>query len=291
MRGLIRDRCEAEPMRALLVEGGGVRSSFAAGVLDALAEQTDPFDVVAGTSAGALLAAAFLSGQPGRSLRVLRHPDCQAAFGRIGEFLRGGDLVDLDGLYEAAERLDPLDIQALVDQPSRFLVTVTDVETGQGSLIEPEREEVVEALIATSALPIAVREPRSLRGKRWLDGGIAVPIPIQQVIDLGATEVLVVRTREQSYRNSGTSGRLAAAWFDRRWPALADALRVRGDVYNATVSLLEAPPPGVVVQQIHPRRAPACSRTGGTDVDIVRDHLMGVDAGQTWLTEQRLLQA
>ena len=61
-------------MRALLVEGGGVRAAFAAGVLDALLEHDEPFDLVAGTSAGALLAAAYLAGQKGRSLRVLRDP-------------------------------------------------------------------------------------------------------------------------------------------------------------------------------------------------------------------------
>ena len=76
-------------MRALLVEGGGVRAAFAAGVLDALLEHDEPFDLVAGTSAGALLAAAYLAGQKGRSLRVLRDPGCRAAFGRITDFLRG----------------------------------------------------------------------------------------------------------------------------------------------------------------------------------------------------------
>ena len=61
-------------MRALLVEGGGVRAAFAAGVLDALLEEEEPFDMVAGTSAGGLLAAAYLAGQRGRSLRVAQHP-------------------------------------------------------------------------------------------------------------------------------------------------------------------------------------------------------------------------
>ncbi len=287
-QGFMRDRSEPFTMRALLIEGGGVRSAFAAGVLDALTDEVEPFDIVAGTSAGALLGAAFLAGQHGRSARVLRDPACRAAFGRIGDFLRGGDLVDLDLLYDAAEALEPLDAAALCAHPSRFFVTLTDVESGAGCLIEPEPDELVDALIATSALPIAVREPRRLRGRRWLDGGIALPIPVQQSIDLGATHIVIVRTRQAGYRNSGRSGRLAAPWFDRHQPALAEALRNRGDVYNAMLDLIEAPPAGISIEQILPRRAPACSRTGGTDVDVVRDHLMGMDAGRTWLTEQRL---
>ena len=275
-------------MRALLVEGGGVRAAFAAGVLDAMLEEDEPYDVVAGTSAGALLAAAYLAGQKGRSLRVLRDPACRAAFGRITDFLRGGDLVDLELLHETADRLEPLDAEAVMMHPARFLLTVTDVDTGLGHVLEPSAEELTAALKATSALPIAVRSPISVRGMTCLDGGIAIPLPVQQIIDLGATELVVVRTRLASYRNSGTSGRLAAPWFERKQPALAEALRRRGDVYNAMVDLLEHPPKGVAVQQIHPRRAPACRRTGGSDVDIVRDHLMGLDAGQVWRSQRRV---
>jgi hypothetical protein len=69
---------------------------------------------------------------------------------------------------------------------------------------------------------------------------------------------------------------------------MAKALRQRGEAYNAMVDLLEHPPDGVSVQQIWPRRTPACRRTGGTDVDIVRDHLMGVDAGQAWRSQRRI---
>lgn len=275
-------------MRALLVEGGGVRAAFAAGVLDAMLEEDEPYDVVAGTSAGALLAAAYLAGQKGRSLRVLRDPACRAAFGRITDFLRGGDLVDLELLHETADRLEALDAEAVMMHPARFLLTVTDVDTGLGHVLEPSAEELTAALKATSALPIAVRSPISVRGMTCLDGGIAIPLPVQQIIDLGATELVVIRTRLASYRNSGTSGRLAAPWFERKQPALAEALRRRGDVYNAMVDLLEHPPKGVAVQQIHPRRAPACRRTGGSDVDIVRDHLMGLDAGQVWRSQRRV---
>ena len=275
-------------MRALLVEGGGVRAAFAAGVLDALLEGDEHFDLVAGTSAGALLASAYLAGQPGRSLRVLRDPTCRAAFGRITDFLRGGDLVDLELLHETADRLEPLDAQAVVDHAARFLLTVTDVASGVGHLIEPTAEELTDALKATSALPIAVRSPIAVRGMTCLDGGITIPIPVQQVLDLGATELVVVRTRVAAYRNSGRSGRLAAPWFERKQPAMAEALRRRGDVYNATVDLLEHPPEGVTVHQIRPRRAPACRRTGGSDVEIVRDHLMGMDAGQAWRSQRRI---
>ncbi len=49
---------------ALVVEGGGMRSVFTAGVLDTFLEHGyDPFDLFIGSSAGSLNLSAFISGQ------------------------------------------------------------------------------------------------------------------------------------------------------------------------------------------------------------------------------------
>lgn len=57
----------------LVVEGGGCRGIYAAGVLDVLYEEELPVGglagVSAGVSAGAIHGASFVSGQPGRSIR------------------------------------------------------------------------------------------------------------------------------------------------------------------------------------------------------------------------------
>ena len=90
-------------------------------------------------------------------------PGCRAAFGRITDFLRGGDLVDLELLHETADRLETLDDEALMMHPARFLLTVTDVDTGLGHVLEPSSDELTDALKATSALPIAVRSPIRVR--------------------------------------------------------------------------------------------------------------------------------
>ena len=58
--------------------------------------------------------------------------------------------------------------------PARFLLTVTDVDTGLGHVLEPSSNELTDALKATSALPIAVRSPIRVRGMTCLDGGIAI---------------------------------------------------------------------------------------------------------------------
>ena len=54
----------------LVVEGGGVRAIYAAGVLDVLHDLHLPFSGVIGVSAGAIHGISFVSGQKGRSYRI-----------------------------------------------------------------------------------------------------------------------------------------------------------------------------------------------------------------------------
>ena len=59
---------------ALVVEGGGMRTIFAAGVLDSFHENNfDPFTLYLGVSAGSLSLASHLAGDYLRNYRVLMH--------------------------------------------------------------------------------------------------------------------------------------------------------------------------------------------------------------------------
>ncbi|WP_413698821.1 patatin-like phospholipase family protein [Psychromonas sp. KJ10-10] len=65
---------------ALIVEGGGQRGIFTAGVLDSwLAQDFNPFSLLIGTSAGAQNLSTYMTHQPGHAkqsiMRLSRHPD------------------------------------------------------------------------------------------------------------------------------------------------------------------------------------------------------------------------
>ena len=53
----------------LVLEGGGHRGIYTAGLLDVFLENKFSFDAIMGVSAGCVHGASFLSGQKGRSLR------------------------------------------------------------------------------------------------------------------------------------------------------------------------------------------------------------------------------
>ena len=118
---------------ALVVEGGGMRGIFAAGVLDAfLQERFNPFDLLIGVSAGAITLASYLSGQYQRYYRIITGPMNMKEFLSFRRFVRGGHLMDLDWLWEYAAEHEPLDTKAATCNPAHeYLVGVTDALTGE----------------------------------------------------------------------------------------------------------------------------------------------------------------
>ena len=56
----------------LVLEGGGMRGIYTAGVLDAFMERRITFDGVIGVSAGAIHGCSFVSNQKGRSIRYYK---------------------------------------------------------------------------------------------------------------------------------------------------------------------------------------------------------------------------
>ena len=115
----------------LILEGGGMRGVYTAGVLDAFLDAGIEFSSVYGVSAGSCHACSYLSKQRGRAFRVnvdyLDDPNyCGAK-----TFLKTGNVFGPEMLYEQIpDVLDPFDYQAFLNYPGKFYAVVTDVETG-----------------------------------------------------------------------------------------------------------------------------------------------------------------
>ena len=62
----------AKKKNGLVLEGGGTRGIYTAGILDVFMEEGIHFDGVIGVSAGAIHGSSFVSGQKGRSIRYYK---------------------------------------------------------------------------------------------------------------------------------------------------------------------------------------------------------------------------
>ena len=84
----------------LILEGGGMRGLYTAGVLDYFMDIDLEFQEVYGVSAGACNACSYLSKQRGRSLRVNTEYLDDPRYCGMESLIKTGDLFGVDMLYE-----------------------------------------------------------------------------------------------------------------------------------------------------------------------------------------------
>jgi predicted acylesterase/phospholipase RssA len=189
------------PKRALVLSGGGARGAYEIGVLKALVEQGVEYDLAFGTSIGGINAAFYVQGKIGRveelwrSLKatdIFRFPNVQ----QIRNIIRGSrwGLFDTNPLEELLYR--EMDLELFKSSSTKVGFLTTDLCTLETRLITSDDittiEELVDILMASSALPILF-PARTLGGEGfWIDGGLVRNTPIQTAINMGAKEIHIV---------------------------------------------------------------------------------------------------
>ena len=145
---------------ALVLEGGGFRGIFTAGVLDVFMERgLAGFSTAWGVSAGALMATNYLAGQLGRSCRINLAFRDDKRYMSAYQFAKTGNIVGTTFLYnEVQNDLDPFDYETFNANPTRLYAVVSDVTFGQPDYIEitslPEKLDYVRA---SASLPVVSR--------------------------------------------------------------------------------------------------------------------------------------
>lgn len=223
-------------MTGLVLEGGGVRGIYTAGVLDVFMEHGLTFDGVIGVSAGAIHGCSFLSNQNGRSIRYYKKYCKNPRFMSMKSWLKTGDVVEVEFCYhELPETLDPYDYEAFNANGTPFYVVCTNVETGKAEYIRvTDMKGEIDCLRASASLPYLSRIVE-INGKKYLDGGCADSIPVKAFGEMGYDKNIVVRTRHAEYRKTKEQPTLAKIVY-RKYPEFVKTLLRRHEMYNQTLS-------------------------------------------------------
>ena len=225
-----------------------MRGVVSAGMASALERRglLDCFDLVVGTSAGALNAAAFLAGVVEGCLAAYHAAFATRRFINPYRLLIGRAAIDVAfTLDHADERLDAARHSRTLASRIPLHCIAVDVDTAiAGDLTDLRSEEDLRcALLASSRMPWIGGGPVEFRGRRWLDGGLAEPIPHQAAVRLGATHVLVLMTRPLGVSRTPPP-RLANRIIERRLrrlnPALVELHHRRVSDYEAVVGEIAA---------------------------------------------------
>lgn len=244
----------AEDRIALVLEGGGYRGIFTAGILDVLMENGfgDEFASVWGTSAGAMNAVSFKSHQIGRTMRIMLTFRDDRRFMSFMSFVRTGNLTGGDFVYEEVQnKLDPCDNDTFNANPLEMYAVASDVVFGTAGYL-PVRTlpDDVPCVRASASLPL-VSTMVEISGHRYLDGGTTDSIPFEAALGLPsapaelpegyvpAIRALVIATQDRGYQKDASVQNVAIR--SRRYddyPYFIEALRTRHIRYNAQRDLL-----------------------------------------------------
>ncbi len=223
--------------------GGGLRGVYAAGVLDYCMEQDIQFDLGIGVSAGSANMAAFAAGQKGRNYKFYTEYAFRKQYMGIGNFIFKRSFVDMDYVYGTLSNSNgenPLNYSAFQDNPMELWVVATDAVTGEAEYFNKEdfMQDDYSVLKASSSIPF-VCKPYNVHGKPYFDGGLGDPVPIQKAFELGCDKAVLILTKpENEIRNSVKEEKLAVM-LNKRYPAIAESLRRRAELYNKSVKLAQ----------------------------------------------------
>lgn len=209
----------------LVLEGGGMRGLFSAGVLDALLELKElNVNGIVGVSSGALFGVNYVSKQKERAVRYNKKYADDKRYMGLHSWITTGNAVNKDfAFYELPYKLDVFDNETFKKAKTDFYVVMTNVESGKPEyvLIEDAFAQM-EYLRATSALPFASKIIE-INGKKYLDGGISDSIPIDFCESLGYDKIIAVLTRPEGTYKEDKLGFLYKLVY-RKYPNLVNSL-------------------------------------------------------------------
>lgn len=224
---------------AIVCEGGGMRGIYTSGVLQAFMDMGFEADALYGVSAGATNGLNYISRQNERGLRTNTDYAGDKRYLSLDSFLKTGSAFGMDFIFrDIPESLDPFDYDTFYASQCDFYAGVTDVETGRAAFFGKEdltRE--LEVIRASCALPVFSKMVE-YKGRKYMDGGIADPIPVDQPLKAGFERIIVILTRHRGFVKKGAEMRAVYHQIYRAYPNFVRALDLRPLVYNHTLARL-----------------------------------------------------
>jgi predicted patatin/cPLA2 family phospholipase len=227
----------------LVLEGGGMRVTYTAGVLDAFLDHDIQFGYVVGVSAGANAGADYVAGQRERNHRVFVDFASDPRYAGWRNMLRERSWFGMRFLFETLpDELAPFDYQAFASSATSLVVGVTDCATGEPVYFRQHDHDprwfTKTVMRASCSLPF-VSPPVVVNGRRCYDGGLADSIPLDRAVADGYSRNVLVLTQNAGYRKPAQKPNPAASTMLRRYPAVRRALNDRPARYNACLERID----------------------------------------------------
>lgn len=242
----------------LILEGGGMRGVYTAGVIDFFLDKGIEFSSVYGVSAGACSMCSYLSKQRQRALDVCIDYLDSRKYCSLESLLTTGDLFNVDTCYHLIpEYLNPYDYDTFNQYKGKAYSVATDIATGRPEYFRiRDMRKDIDKIRASASLPLVSRNVK-INGKYYLDGGISDSLPVQKSVMDGNRKNVVVMTKETGYEK-GPVGWLSF-WLLKlrywRYPKVASMMAERHKHYNEQAAYIERLRKSGEIFVIRPKKA------------------------------------
>lgn len=266
----------------LVLEGGGLRGLYTAGILDVLMEEDIKVDAIIGVSAGALFGINYLSKQPGRVIRYNKAYGRNKNYMGLYSLITTGNVMNKEFCFDKlVNELDPFDYDEYNKSNIKFYATVTNVKDGKAEYIEINDlhdEKQMEYLRASGSMPL-VSKMVEINGNKYLDGAVTDSIPVLKAIEMGYDKIIVVETRVGDYRMPHKKRPYAKLWY-RKYPKFLKAFIDRDIMYNKTLDTIEELEKNGKIFVIKPSKYVKISRVEKNPEIMDKQYNLGIDDGK-----------
>ncbi|MDV2884200.1 patatin family protein [Alkalihalophilus pseudofirmus] len=226
---------------SLVLEGGGMRAVYTAGVLEALMKHEVEIPHVIGVSAGACNGSSYVSKQIDRNRKVNIDYIDRPEYLSFKNLVKTKSIFGWDFIFNTLpNELEPFDFDTFKDSPQTFTIVTTKLDTGEPYYFDKHlpKEDLLTVLKASSSIPM-LAPPVTYKNDVFFDGGVADPIPIKRSIEEGHQKHVIVLTQNKGYQKTPMKFTRFAKWQFRNNPAFLQTMLTRYQRYNQTLKRIE----------------------------------------------------
>lgn len=196
-------------MKAIVLSGGGSKGSYQVGVWKALRQLHIKYDIITGTSVGALNGALMTQNNYRKAQKIWKQINLKVLFGE--DAIDSNKNIDIYKMYSKhfiknkgmdVEKLESiiakeLDIKKFYRSKINYGLVTYNLSKKQAEELEKKdikEDQLVDYLMASATCYPAFKK-KDIEGLKYIDGGYYDNLPINLAISMGATEIIAVDLR------------------------------------------------------------------------------------------------
>ena len=270
---------------ALVIEGGGQRGVFSFGITDTFIKRNyDPFDIYIGVSNGVAVLCWYLIKETDNNLDKMLYA-AQGDYLSYKNIFTGKDILKFHQMYEDGEKMFNPSMEKIRNnlKGKDYIAVVTDAIEANAEYYSFGDGEWLPKMIASGTLPILVKTPSLIDGRRKFDGGIADPLPVEKAYKMGAKKIIVIRTYEKNFRRRLKLENYIGALLSSQYPSLRKALLEHDKTYNRALDFIKNPPHDCEIVQLCPPKK-LKSKRDTKNIEVLKaDYELGKSVAEEFL--------